>query len=144
MNDIVITGIGCITPIGTGVEDLWAGLRSRRSAVRTITRFDPEPFRSTMAGEVRDFDAADHLDRRATRRLDRFSQLGVVAAKMALADAGLNPAAEDRDRMGVMMGSALGGIAFAEQQAAALVDVFALLDPDANPTHENVVAYQHR
>ena len=116
-DDVVITGIGCITPIGTGVEGLWRGLKARRSAVRTITRFDPEPFRSRMAGEVPDFDGADHLSQRAVRRLDRFSQLGVAAAAMALADARLDPALEDRDRIGVMMGSALGGIAFAEDQA---------------------------
>ena len=116
-DDVVITGIGCITPIGTGVEGLWHGLKARRSAVRTITRFDPEPFRSHMAGEVPDFDGADHLSQRAVRRLDRFSQLGVAAAAMALADARLDPALEDRDRIGVMMGSALGGIAFAEDQA---------------------------
>lgn len=117
-DDVVITGIGCITPIGTGVEGLWHGLKARRSAVRTITRFDPEPFRSHMAGEVPDFDGADHLSQRAVRRLDRFSQLGVAAAAMALADSRLDPAREDKDRIGVMMGSALGGIAFAEDQAS--------------------------
>ncbi|MEX0691547.1 MAG: beta-ketoacyl-ACP synthase II [Gemmatimonadales bacterium] len=118
MTEVVITGIGCITPIGTGADGLWRGLQAQQSAVRTITRFDPEPFRSRMAGEVPDFDAADHLDRRALRRLDRFSQMGVAAAKMALADADLDPATENRDRIGVMMGSALGGISFAEEQAA--------------------------
>ena len=116
---MVITGIGCVTPIGTGVEGLWRGLQARRSAVRTITRFDPEPFRSRMAGEVPDFDGGDHLPRRTVKRLDRFSQLGVTAAAMALEDARLDPAREDRDRIGVMMGSALGGIAFAEAQAGA-------------------------
>jgi 3-oxoacyl-[acyl-carrier-protein] synthase II len=117
MTEVVITGIGCVTPIGTGVEGLWAGLTARRSAVRTITRFDPAPFRSRMAGEIADFVGTDHLPRREARRLDRFSQLGVVAARLALADAALEPAREDRDRIGVMMGSALGGIAFAEGQA---------------------------
>ena len=116
---VVITGIGCVTPIGTGVEGLWAGLRARRSAVRTITRFDPTPFRSHVAAEIPDFTPADHLRARELRRLDRFSQLGVAAARLALTDAGLDPAVEDRDRMGVMMGSALGGVAHAEAQAAA-------------------------
>jgi len=116
---VMITGIGCVTPIGTGVEGLWAGLRARRSAVRTITRFDPTPFRSHVAAEIPDFTPADHLRARELRRLDRFSQLGVAAARLALADAGLDPAREDRDRIGVMMGSALGGVAHAEAQAAA-------------------------
>ena len=114
-----ITGIGCVTPIGTGVDGLWAGLRAGRSAVRTITRFDPSPFRSRIAAEIPDFAPGDHLRARELRRLDRFSQLGVAAARLALADASLDPAGEDRDRMGVMMGSALGGVAHAEAQAAA-------------------------
>jgi len=116
---VVITGIGCVTPIGTGVEGLWAGLRARRSAVRTITRFDPTPFRSHIAAEIPDFTPSDHLGTRELRRLDRFSQLGVAAARLALSDARLEPAREGRDRVGVMMGSALGGVAHAEEQAAA-------------------------
>jgi hypothetical protein len=102
-----------------GVEGLWAGLRARRSAVRTITRFDPSPFRSHIAAEIPDFAPGDHLGARELRRLDRFSQLGVAAARLALSDAGVDPAGEDRDRIGVMMGSALGGVAHAESQATA-------------------------
>lgn len=116
---VAITGIGCLTPIGTGVEGLWDGLRAQRSAVRTITRFDPTPFRSQIAAEIPDFVPGDHLGQRERRRFDRFSQLGVAAARLALADAGIDPAREDRDRIGVMMGSALGGVAHAEHQAAA-------------------------
>jgi 3-oxoacyl-[acyl-carrier-protein] synthase II len=117
MREVAITGIGCVTPIGTGVDRLWDGLEARRSAVRTITRFDPTPFRSHIAAEIPDFQPGDHLDLRQTRRFDRFSQLGVAAARLALADAGLDPARENRDRIGVMMGSALGGVAHAEAQA---------------------------
>jgi len=116
---VVITGIGCVTPIGTGVEGLWEGLQARRSAVRTITRFDPSPFRSRIAAEIPDFRPQDFLDGRRTRRYDRFSQLAVVAAGLALADADLALEREDRDRVGAMMGSALGGVAHAEQQAGA-------------------------
>jgi 3-oxoacyl-[acyl-carrier-protein] synthase II len=117
MTRVAITGIGCVTPIGTGVAELTAGLDAGRSAVRTITRFDPAPFRSKIAGEVPDFRPLDHLSHKAVKRLDRFSQLGVVAAQLALSDAGIDPARENRDRFGVMMGSALGGIAFGEEQA---------------------------
>ena len=116
---VVITGIGCVTPIGTGVEGLWEGLQARRSAVRTITRFDPSPFRSRIAAEIPDFRPQDFLDGRRTRRYDRFSQLAVVAAGLALSDADLALEREDRDRVGAMMGSALGGVAHAEQQAGA-------------------------
>ena len=113
---VVVTGIGCVTPIGTGVEGLWAGLHARRSAVRTITRFDPEPFRSRIAAEIPDFRPGDVLDAKRARRYDRYSQLTVVSAQQALESAHLDLAAEDRDRVGVMMGSALGGVAFAESQ----------------------------
>jgi 3-oxoacyl-[acyl-carrier-protein] synthase II len=117
MREVVITGIGCVTPIGTGATGLWAGLRARRSAVRTITRFDPTPFKSHVAAEIDDFVGSDHLPEKATRRLDRFSQLGVTSAQLAVEDAELDVAREDRDRVGVMMGSALGGVAEAEFQA---------------------------
>jgi 3-oxoacyl-[acyl-carrier-protein] synthase II len=115
---VVVTGIGCVTPIGTGVTGLWDGLHAGRSAVRTLTRFDPTPFRSHVAAEIPDFQPGDHLSGREGRRFDRFSQLGVAAARLALRDAELDPARENRDRVGVMMGSALGGIAHAEAQAA--------------------------
>jgi 3-oxoacyl-[acyl-carrier-protein] synthase II len=117
MTRVAITGIGCVTPIGTGVSELITGLDARKSAVRMITRFDPTPFRSRIAGEIPDFRPTEHLSRRSVKRLDRFSQLGVAAARLALNDAGIEPSLEDRDRFGVMMGSALGGIAFGEEQA---------------------------
>jgi 3-oxoacyl-[acyl-carrier-protein] synthase II len=113
----VITGIGCVTPIGTGLEALWAGLEARRSAVRTITRFDAAPFRTQMAAEIPDFRPADLLDAKRAKRYDRFSQLAVVSAQLALEVARLDLRGEDRDRIGVTMGSALGGVAFAEAQA---------------------------
>ncbi len=117
MQRVVITGIGCVTPVGTGVDGLWAGLLARRSGVREITRFDPAPFRSRIAAEIPDFRPQDHLEAKQVRRLDRFSQLGVTAARLALDDAGLDAARADHDRVGVMMGSALGGVAHAEHQA---------------------------
>src|SRR5436309_14508711 len=102
--------------MGTAAAGLWAGLESRTSAVRTITRFDPAPFRSHMAAEIPDFRAQDHLDAKRAKRLDRFSQLAVTSARMALADAQIEARKEDPDRVGTMMGSALGGVSFAESQ----------------------------
>src|SRR6266568_5158563 len=113
---VVITGVGAVTPIGTGADGLWTGLAARTSAVREITRFDPAPFRSRIAAEIPDFRPQDHLDAKRVKRLDRFSQLAVTSARFALSDAALDPAHEDRDRIGAMMGSALGGVAFAEAQ----------------------------
>jgi 3-oxoacyl-[acyl-carrier-protein] synthase II len=114
--DVVITGVGAVTPIGTAAEGLWAGLERRRSAVRTLTRFDPTPFRSKIAAEIPDFRPQDFLDAKRARRLDRFSQLAVTSARLALQDARLEPGTENADRVGAMMGSALGGVAFAESQ----------------------------
>jgi len=113
---VVITGVGAVTPIGTTAAGLWAGLEARASAVREITRFDPAPFRSHIAAEIPDFRPQDYLDAKRARRLDRFSQLAVASARLALVDAELALEREDRDRIGAMMGSALGGVAFAEAQ----------------------------
>jgi len=105
-----------VTPIGISAEGLWEGLKSQRSAVRSLTRFDPSLWRSHIAAEVSDFVASDFMDRKRAKRLDLFGQFSVAAARMALDDAGLNMAAEDRERVGSMMGSALGGVGFAEKQ----------------------------
>lgn len=113
---VVITGIGALTPIGTGVEGLWAGLKRRESAVRTISRFDPSPFRSHIAAQVDDFDPTDYMDRNRARRTERYAQFALAASKLAIEDAGLDPSAEDPERAGVLMGSALGGVAYGENQ----------------------------
>jgi 3-oxoacyl-[acyl-carrier-protein] synthase II len=113
---VVITGIGAVTPIGLGVEGLWEGLRRRHSAIRAITRFDPSVFKSRIAGEVDGFHPTDHIEERRARRLDRYSQFSIAATRMALADASLDLHREDLDRVGAMMGTALGGVAHGEQQ----------------------------
>src|SRR6476661_6505671 len=115
---VVITGIGPITPIGTTRDEFWSGLRQQRSAVRSITRFDPSQFRSHNAAEINDFVPTDHLDAKRAKRLDRFAQFSVVGAQMALADADLDLSKEDRERVGANMGTALGGISYAEGQLA--------------------------
>ena len=113
---VVITGIGAVTPIGLGAEGLWDGLRRRVSAIRTITRFDPSVFKSRIAGEVDGFHPTDHIEERRARRLDRYSQFTIAATRMALADASLDLRLENQDRVGAMMGTALGGVAHGEQQ----------------------------
>jgi len=102
-------------------DGLWEGIRRERSAVGSLTRFDPSPFRSHNAAEVNDFVPTDHLERKKAKRLDRFGQFSVATAGMALSDSGINLAAEDRDRIGTMMGSALGGVAYAESQLAEFI-----------------------
>ena len=113
---VVITGIGAITPIGTSVDGLWRGLREEKSAVRLISRFDPEPFRSHIAAEVPDFRADDFLESKRVRRLDRFGQFSVSAARLAVQDAELDLGSCDLERVGSTMGTALGGVGYAEQQ----------------------------
>ncbi|HET6764463.1 MAG TPA: beta-ketoacyl-ACP synthase II [Longimicrobiaceae bacterium] len=118
---VAITGIGAITPIGTGVEGLWEGLRRRESAVRTVSRFDPSPFRTHIAAQVDDFDPESYMDRGRARRTERYAQFSIAASRQALEDAKLDPTTVDPDRTGVMMGSALGGVAYGENQFTAYV-----------------------
>ena len=117
MRRVAITGIGAVTPIGTSAAGLWTGLRAERSAVRELTRFDPSVFRSHIAAEVNDFVPTDHLEKKRAKRLDRFGQFSVATARLAIEDSGLDLAREDRERIGAMMGTALGGIGYAEEQA---------------------------
>jgi len=114
---VAITGIGPITAIGNGVDALWEGVRRGQSAVRRIRGFDPSPFTSQVAAEV-DFEPLDFMDPKRARRLDRFSQIALACALMALADAGLTPAAARALGAGVYTGSALGGAPHAEAQHA--------------------------
>jgi 3-oxoacyl-[acyl-carrier-protein] synthase II len=114
-----ITGIGLVTPIGTGIHAFAAGLRTARSPIKRIDRFDPSAFRSQVAAQIDDFDPLDHMDPKTARQLERFSHFGLVAGRLALADAGLVPSAvnmPERERIGIYLGSALGGIAYAEGQ----------------------------
>ena len=114
-----ITGIGLITPIGTGVAAFRAALRAGCSPVKAIDRFDPSPFRSHVAAQVDDFDALAWMPPKTARQLDRFSQFGLVAGRLALDDAGMTPGAggaASPERIGIYLGSALGGIAYAEEQ----------------------------
>ncbi|MBW3628542.1 MAG: beta-ketoacyl-ACP synthase II [Gemmatimonadetes bacterium] len=113
---VVITGIGCITPIGAGAEGLWDGLQRQRSAVRRIERFDPSPFRSHIAAQVDDFEPTDYIDRARVKRLDRYGQFAVAATRLALEDASLETGSVDPDRVAVQLGSALGGVGHGEQQ----------------------------
>ena len=116
---IWITGLGLVTPIGTGVDAFRDGLRRATSPVKRIDRFDPSPFRSQVAAQVDDFDPLAWMPPKTARQLDRFSQFGMVAGQLALDDASLRPGeagAPSPDRIGIYLGSALGGIAFAEEQ----------------------------
>ena len=114
-----VTGIGVVTPIGVGLDAFWCGLQDGRSPVRRIDRFDPSPFRSQVAAQIDGFDATAYMSAKQARQTDRFSHFALAAGQLAIADAGVevgSPKAPRRDRFGVYVGSALGGIAHAEQE----------------------------
>ena len=118
---VVVTGIGAITAIGSGRDGLWRGILRGESGIRAITRFDPSPFDSQVAGEVSDFEPLAHFPARRLKRLDRFSQFALVAAKMAVDDSNKcgRPLFTERgphSQIGVCTGTALGGVALAEHQ----------------------------
>lgn len=108
--------MGIITPIGVGVEGLRQGLRANCSAVGPITYFDSSPFVTHIAAQVNDFDPSPFLEGKKIKRLDKFSQFAVAASKMAISDANLDLTNENRERIGICLGTALGGVGFAEQQ----------------------------
>ncbi len=106
---VVITGIGLITALGTGAEKSWEGIKLGKSGIRRITRFDPTPFPSQIAGEVDDFDPENFIDPREVRKMDRYAQFAAAATFMALQDAGLSINSNNAERVGVCIGSGIGG-----------------------------------
>ncbi|MEW5761780.1 MAG: beta-ketoacyl-ACP synthase II [Bacillota bacterium] len=118
---VVITGMGVISPVGTGLDAFWSALVRGISGVREITRFDASAYRTRIAAEVVDFVAEEYLDRKEARRMDRFTQFAVACTRMALEDARLDPSRVDRERVGVSFGSGIGGIQTLEDQARVLL-----------------------
>jgi 3-oxoacyl-[acyl-carrier-protein] synthase II len=112
---VAVTGIGVVTPLGIGAPAFWDGVLSERRAVAPITRFDAAGYRSRIAAQVDDFEPRDFLSVKRLHWTDRFSQFSVAAARMALEDAGYRPNGASAD-VGVYLGSALGGLAFADEQ----------------------------
>jgi 3-oxoacyl-[acyl-carrier-protein] synthase II len=112
----VITGLGLVTPLGCDIETFWSRLIEGRSGIRAITKFDASAFDSRIAGEVVEFDVDKFISRKDQRRMDPFCHYGVAAAKMAVADAGLDFSREDPWRVGVMLSSGIGGLYILFQQ----------------------------
>jgi 3-oxoacyl-[acyl-carrier-protein] synthase II len=113
----VVTGIGAVTPIGYGAEGLWEGTRAGRCGIKTIDRFATDDIKTTVAAQVDDFDPLDYFDAKLARRMDRFAQMAVAGCDMALDDAGLSmDPSRPNARVGVTMGTALGGVAGAERE----------------------------
>ena len=113
---VVVTGIGPVTPVGIGVERFWESLTSGVSGVGKLEAFDAAPFTSRIAAEVHDFRPEDHLEPADVRRMERFAQFAVAAARLAVRDASLDLSAQAPDRVGVVIGTGIGGIAAFERQ----------------------------
>ena len=119
---VVVTGLGIICPTGNTVADAWRNVVAGQSGITRISRFDPSPFASQIAGEVRGFDPAAVLDAKEARRLDTFIHFGLAAAMQAVRDAGIVATEANAERIGVVIGSGIGGLPMIEQQHAALVN----------------------
>lgn len=107
---IVVTGLGLVTPLGTGVEKTWAALCAGQSGIGRITKFDPTGYDAQIAGEVRDFDPAQFIEKKEIKKMDTFIHYAVGAAQLAVDDAGLKVAPEEATRVGVYIGSGIGGL----------------------------------
>lgn len=107
---VVITGLGAITPVGIGTENFWQALIAGKSGIDRITRFDPSEYTTQIAGEVKEFDASQYIDKKEAKRMDRCTQFAIAAAKMAFEDSGINFDQEDRGRMGTLIGTGIGGM----------------------------------
>lgn len=118
---VVVTGLGAVSPLGVGVDRFWDGLIEGRSGVGMVTHFDTTGFDVRFGGQCRDFVAEDHIDRRTIKRLDRFSQFALVAAHEALRQSGLTIDERNAHRVGVILGSGIGGLQELEEQHSRLV-----------------------
>jgi len=120
-NRVVITGMGVLCPLGLNVADTWEALIAGKSGIDYITLFDPEPLETKFAGEVKGFEPADYINRKDTRRMDRFAQLAVAASLQAVKQAGLQINSMNRDNVGVIIGSGIGGLTTLFEQIGVLL-----------------------
>ena len=113
---VVITGMGAITPLGIGVEDFWQGLISGKTGIDLVTRFDVSALPTQIAAEVKGFEPDQYIDRKEAKRMDRFTQFAVAAAQMAVENAGIDLVKAGQERVGVVLGSGIGGMETLEEQ----------------------------
>lgn len=118
---VVVTGLGALTPLGNSVDEFWEGLKAGKSGIAPLTLADTTDYPTKIGGEVRGYDATTYVDRKEARRMARFSQLAVGAAAQALADSRLDMSSVKRDRVGVLLGTGIGGLPETEEQSRVLV-----------------------
>jgi len=119
---VVITGVGAVTPIGIGKEEYWQALLAGVSGVCKITRFDASQYTTQIAGEIKNFEPAQYIDKKEAKRMDRCTQFAVAASKMAFEDSGIDLESEDRTRIGTMIGTGIGGMDTLDEQFKNLFD----------------------
>jgi 3-oxoacyl-[acyl-carrier-protein] synthase II len=119
---VVVTGLGCISPVGNSVADAWAAITAGRSGIATITKFDATPFSTRFAGEVKGFNIEDYIPGKEARHMDTFIHYGMAAGMQAMQDSGLTVSDENADRIGVIVGSGIGGLPLIEETHAELTN----------------------
>lgn len=119
---VVVTGLGAITPIGNSVEEFWNSVKAEKIGFGTITYFDPTEYRAKLAAQVKDFDPAQYMDKKAARRMEQFCQFAVAAAGEAIKDAGLDMEKEDPFMVGCNVGSGIGSLQAMEREHVRLLE----------------------
>uniref|UniRef100_UPI0031D3C968 beta-ketoacyl-ACP synthase II n=1 Tax=Herbaspirillum sp. TaxID=1890675 RepID=UPI0031D3C968 len=119
---VVITGLGCISPVGNNIADTWAAIKEGKSGIATITKFDASPFTTHFAGEVKGFNIEDYIPAKEARHMDTFIHYGMAAGIQAIEDSGLKVTDENAERIGVMIGSGIGGLPLIEETHAELTN----------------------
>ncbi len=122
MKRVVITGTGAITPIGKNTDEFWSSVKNGVCGVDKVTNFDATEYKCQIAAEVKDFDPAEYIDKKEARKMDRYTQFGVIAADEAMKNSGLDMEKEDAWRIGVITGSGVGGMATLEEQHTSLME----------------------
>jgi 3-oxoacyl-[acyl-carrier-protein] synthase II len=122
MRRVVVTGVGLVSPLGTGVDKNWNALMAGQSGIGPVTRFDASDLPTRIAGEVKDFNAEDFIEKKEIKKMDLFIQYGLAASEMALQDSGLEITDENAERVGVLVGSGLGGLPTIEKYHSALLE----------------------
>ncbi len=119
---VVITGLGAITPIGNNVEEFWNGIKTSKCGIAEITEFDTTDFKVKLAGEVKNYNPEEYFDKRSCKRLDKFSQFAIVAAREAMNDSKITPENTDMTKVGVIISSGIGGLSTIEKENKNLIE----------------------
>jgi 3-oxoacyl-[acyl-carrier-protein] synthase II len=119
---VVVTGVGLVTPCGIGIDNAWGNILSGQSGIGPLTRFDIDRFDTKFAGEIKEFNPEDYIQPKEVKKMDLFIQYAVAAAQIAVKDAGLDMGREDSERVGVVVGTGLGGLPTIEKYHSVFLE----------------------